>query len=145
MFEDLKRRNDENEKPIIPVKPRTIAVQPQAKSAAGEPELSLADYDQILEVIQSMVKVFERSPLVFKSMKEEDLRTILLVALNGVFKGNATGDYPPATRNRQEILAAAAQLVQLPPDIDQSYWRRIPGLPGLRAVTGPRSQNSNLL
>jgi hypothetical protein len=38
-----------------------------------------------------------------------------------VFKRNATGDYPPATRNRQEILAAAAPLVQLPPDIDQSY------------------------
>ncbi len=88
----LKRRNDGNEKLIIPVKPRTIAVQPPAKSASAEPDLSLADYDQILEVIQSMVKVFERSPSVFKSMKEEDLRTILLVALNGVFKGNATGE-----------------------------------------------------
>jgi hypothetical protein len=64
VFEDLQRRNDGNEKLIIPLKPRTIAVQRQAKSAAGEPELSLADDDQILEVIQSMVKVFERSPSV---------------------------------------------------------------------------------
>ena len=35
---------------------------------------------------------FERSPSVFKSMEEEHLRTILLVALNGVFKGDATGE-----------------------------------------------------
>ena len=67
-------------------------MQPSSRSVSAEPELSLADYDQILEVIQSMVKVFERSPSVFKSMKEKDLRTILLVALNGVFKGNATGE-----------------------------------------------------
>ena len=67
-------------------------MQPSSRSVSAEPELSLADYDQILEVIQSMVKVFERSPSVFKSMNEEDLRTILLIALNGVFQGNATGE-----------------------------------------------------
>ena len=39
-----------------------------------------------------MVKVFERSPSVFKEMEEEHLRTILLVALNGVFQGKATGE-----------------------------------------------------
>ena len=54
--------------------------------------MSLADYDEILEVIRSMVAVFERSPSVFKTMEEEHLRTILLVALNGLFKGNATGE-----------------------------------------------------
>ncbi|WP_193378432.1 hypothetical protein [Singulisphaera acidiphila] len=43
-------------------------------------------------MIRSMVSVFERSPTVFKAMEEEHLRTILLVALNGLFKGNATGE-----------------------------------------------------
>jgi hypothetical protein len=54
--------------------------------------ISDADYDEILRVIRDMVKVFERSPSVFRQMKEEDFRTILMVALNGVFQGSATGE-----------------------------------------------------
>src|SRR5262249_20364758 len=37
-------------------------------------------------------KVLERSPATFKEMDEEDLRTILLVALNGLYLGSATGE-----------------------------------------------------
>jgi hypothetical protein len=90
----LRRREDANESLIVPVKPKVIDVQPKPAPAkpAPEPELSLADYDEILRVIQDMVKVFERSPSVFQKMEEEHLRTILLVALNGLFKGNATGE-----------------------------------------------------
>jgi hypothetical protein len=88
----LRRRNDGNERIIVPVKPRVIAIQPATGPAAREPELPLADYDEILSVIRSMVTVFERSPSVFKTMEEEHLRTILLVALNGLFKGNATAE-----------------------------------------------------
>jgi hypothetical protein len=39
-----------------------------------------------------MAKINERSPSVFARMQEEDLRTVLLVGLNGVFEGNATGE-----------------------------------------------------
>ena len=39
-----------------------------------------------------MAKVYERSPSVFRTMEEEHLRTILLVGLNGLFKGQATGE-----------------------------------------------------
>jgi hypothetical protein len=88
----LRRRNDGNEKLIVPVKPKVIAVQPRPSRPSQEPELALADYDEILDVIRSMVAVFERSPSVFKTMEEEHLRTILLVALNGIFKGDATGE-----------------------------------------------------
>lgn len=90
----VRRRNDGNEKIIIPVKPTVISVQPRSTPPKTEPqpELLLADYDEILRVIRSMVRVFERSPSVFKTMEEEHLRTILLVALNGLFKGNATGE-----------------------------------------------------
>jgi hypothetical protein len=56
------------------------------------PELSVADYDEILNVIQSMAMVYERNPAVFAGMEEEHLRTILLVGLNGRFKGEATGE-----------------------------------------------------
>jgi hypothetical protein len=74
--------------------PIAVNAPPAAKSAAAkpEPELSLADYDQILGVIRSMVHVFERSPSVFSKMEEEHLRTVLLVALNGLFKGEASAE-----------------------------------------------------
>ena len=88
----IRHRNDGNENIIVPVKPKVIAAQAKPGPASQDPELSLADYDEILSVIRSMVTVFERSPSVFKTMEEEHLRTILLVALNGVFKGNATGE-----------------------------------------------------
>ena len=54
--------------------------------------MSLSDYDEILGVIRAMARVYERSPSVFREMEEEDLRTILLVGLNGLFKGSATGE-----------------------------------------------------
>jgi hypothetical protein len=87
----LRRRNDGNETVVIPVKPKDIAVQ-RPTASKPEPELSRADYDEILNVIQAMAKVYERSPSVFKRMDEEALRTILLVGLNGLFKGSATGE-----------------------------------------------------
>jgi hypothetical protein len=97
----LRKRDDGSDRLIVPVKPTTINLgqrssppvsKPSPSRSQPEPELLLADYDQILGVIQSMVKVFERSPSVFKTMEEEHLRTILLVALNGLFKGNAMGE-----------------------------------------------------
>src|SRR5262249_40554344 len=54
--------------------------------------VSLTAYDEIHGVIRSMGAVSERSPSVFKTMEEEHLRTILLVALNGVFRGDATAE-----------------------------------------------------
>jgi hypothetical protein len=93
----IRRRDDGTEEVIVPVKQKEIAItkQPSASSAAAvgpEPELAMKDYDEILGVIGSMVKVFERSPSVFKGMEEEALRTILLVGLNGLFEGAATGE-----------------------------------------------------
>lgn len=57
-----------------------------------DPQLSLNDYDEILKIVQNMVTVFERSRSVFRAMEEEHLRTILFVALNGIFEGGATGE-----------------------------------------------------
>jgi hypothetical protein len=49
-------------------------------------------YEDILTILQNMVIVMERSPNVFKDMKEEDIRTIFLVLLNSVYEGQATGE-----------------------------------------------------
>jgi hypothetical protein len=86
------RVGGEVERVIIPVKPKTITILPRPASTNSEPELSMGDYDEILAVIQSMAMVYERSPSAFAEMEEESLRTILLVGLNGVFKGDATGE-----------------------------------------------------
>lgn len=90
----LRRRQDGTNRLIVPVKPKVINIQPKPVlgKPVQEPELALSDYDEILNVIQSMAKVYERSPSVFREMEEEHLRTILLVGLNGLFKGNATGE-----------------------------------------------------
>jgi len=87
----LRKRDDGTEKVVVPVQ-RKPAPLPPAQKSAMEPELPMTAYDDILKTIQAMVHVFERSPTVSKGMGEEDLRTILLVALNGLYEGGATGE-----------------------------------------------------
>lgn len=69
------------------------ASPPKAKKPADpEPVLSNEDYEHILNVIQNMAQVMERSPYAFKHMSEEDLRTHFLVQLNGQYEGQASGE-----------------------------------------------------
>lgn len=93
----------------IPIKqregiPRTYAVpdirrkvkieRPVVKKEFFKPEPTLTEneYEHILEIIQNMVMVMERSPQAFKTMNEEDLRQHFLVQLNGHYEGQATGE-----------------------------------------------------
>ena len=57
-----------------------------------EPALSEAHYQHILNVIDNMTVVMERSPTAFAKMGEEDIRQHYLVQLNGHFEGAATGE-----------------------------------------------------
>ena len=57
-----------------------------------EPALELAEYNHIISIIDSMVRVMERSPVAFKSMQEEDMRTHFLVQINAQYEGQATGE-----------------------------------------------------
>lgn len=57
-----------------------------------EPILQEAEYQHILDVIDGMVKVMERSPKAFRNIDEEVLRTHFLVQLNGHYEGGATGE-----------------------------------------------------
>jgi hypothetical protein len=57
-----------------------------------EPALSEVEYDYILQVIDRMATQVERSPTAFEGMKEEQIRDMLLVNLNGHYEGSATGE-----------------------------------------------------
>lgn len=51
-----------------------------------------AVYEEVLSVISSAARAFERSPQTFAKMPEEELRNHILVILNGQFAGQATGE-----------------------------------------------------
>ena len=57
-----------------------------------EPALTSEDYEHIVEVLQNMAEVMERSPSAFRTMDEESLRSHFLVQLNGHYQGQATGE-----------------------------------------------------
>jgi hypothetical protein len=88
----IRRRSDGREQIIVPLARKKIPTLPPIGQSSAEPVISMAAYDDILKVITSMVNVVERSPAVFRNMEEEDLRTILLVGLNGIYEGKATGE-----------------------------------------------------
>jgi hypothetical protein len=78
-----------------PVTRKKLPIQrPTVASGAFKPEprLEMEHYEHILSVISSMVQVMERSPQAFAKMGEEDLRTQMLVQLNGHYEGQATGE-----------------------------------------------------
>lgn len=57
-----------------------------------EPALPTEDYEHILNVLDNMTLVMERSPSAFETIDEEGLRTHFLVQLNGHYEGQATGE-----------------------------------------------------
>lgn len=75
------RRKLHREKPKASIEP----YQP-------EPALSQGDYQEVLDIISNMASVIELSPMSFRTLKEEDIRTQFLLHLNGRFEGNATGE-----------------------------------------------------
>jgi hypothetical protein len=91
----LKRRPGTSLTYAAPEVKRKIAPKmPPATAGIFKPEpiLEEAEYQHILEVIEGMVKVMERSPKAFHDIDEEALRTHFLVQLNGHYEGQATGE-----------------------------------------------------
>lgn len=91
----MKERPGEARTYVAPeVRRRITPVMPTASTASFRPEPTLpgGDYEHILQVLQNMVHVMERSPAAFESMGEEALRTHFLVQLNGHYEGQATGE-----------------------------------------------------
>lgn len=91
----LKQRPDSPKTYVAPEVRRKITPKlPPASSLPYKPEPTLdeADYEHILEVIENMAQVMERSPSAFSAMDEESLRSHFLVQLNGHYEGQATGE-----------------------------------------------------
>jgi hypothetical protein len=76
------------------IKRRIMPKLPPASAGnyKSEPIVEEAEYQHILGIIESMVKVMERSPKAFHGIDEEALRTHFLVQLNGHYEGEATGE-----------------------------------------------------
>jgi hypothetical protein len=90
----LKSRGDAAATFSAPVSRKRIApVLPPAKpGAAPEPVLTPEAYRDILDTLQQMSEVMERSPHAYAGMDEETLRFQFLVPLNAKFEGEARGE-----------------------------------------------------
>ena len=91
----IKRRPDSAVSSVVPVvrKKRPVELPPSPKEAfRPEPALPDKEYDYILNVIDNMSQNIERSPSTFVHMKEEQIRDLILVNLNGHYQGDATGE-----------------------------------------------------
>lgn len=75
-------------KSVIPALP---AAKPGPVSKP-DPTLEIAHYEDILGNLAGMSIAIERSPSTFANIGEEALRDWFLVALNGNFRGDATGE-----------------------------------------------------
>lgn len=91
----LRRRADAPATYTVPeVRRKIVPKLPPATSGSykSEPALEMAEYEHILDVIQSMAKVMERSPTEFQMIEEGGLRSHFLVQLNGHYEGQATAE-----------------------------------------------------
>lgn len=73
----------------MPLQRKTVEIPKGPRTPTETANLFLADgtYEQILDLLFGMAQVFERSPSVFRKIREEeDIRMLLLVPLNGVFE-----------------------------------------------------------
>ena len=105
----LKRRADSTTTVSVPItrKKQPIAL-PYTPEEAFKPEPALPDteYDFILTVVDRLSQTVERSPRTFVQMKEEQIRDLILVNLNGHYEGDATGETFNA-QGKTDILVRA--------------------------------------
>lgn len=90
----MRERSGPKTYPAPEVRRKIAPTPPKASSApyAPEPVLELTLYNHILDVLDNMALVMERSPGAFKTLNEEALRTHFLMQLNGQYEGAATGE-----------------------------------------------------
>lgn len=91
----LKQRDGAGQTYVAPeVRRKITPTLPPASTAPYSPEpiLSDSDYENILTLMEGMVRVMECSPKDFREIGEETLRSHFLVQLNGQYAGQATGE-----------------------------------------------------
>lgn len=81
---------------VVPVERKSVITPlPVARPGAVTPPDPVMDakvYEEILETLENMSVVMERSPSSFTTIDEESLRTHFLVPLNANFRGMASGE-----------------------------------------------------
>lgn len=88
----LMKKEDES---IKRIKLNSKPLVKKLKPTPTIPEDYVLDRSKVLDiisVIDNQGRQFEKTPFTYKSLKEEDLRNIILVNLNGLFEGKATGE-----------------------------------------------------
>lgn len=77
-----------------PVFRRSVLVEPPAPKGTyiSEPTLNEKVYQDILQTIFDVGKVFERLPSTYSERKEQELRDLFLIFLEPRYKGSATGE-----------------------------------------------------
>jgi hypothetical protein len=88
----IRKRTDEIAKTFAPPNRKQIPIPDSPKSADITPVLEMKAYEDILGTITAMAHGIERSPQTFAGMDEEDIRIVLLIGLNAVYEGKATGE-----------------------------------------------------
>ncbi len=71
---------------------RVKAVVPPKANPPTELTLEREKFNAILNLIDNSCRLFERTPLTFAKLEEEELRDVILSNLNGVFEGDAVGE-----------------------------------------------------
>lgn len=78
--------------PIVRKKATRHRSRTSSSQNEADPKFEMAEYEKTLGIISNMALVLERSPRHFKSMGEDTLRHHILVQLNGLYEGQATGE-----------------------------------------------------
>jgi hypothetical protein len=92
------RRHPDSPARPVPVTRKRLGLQRSrrptrtAEPYRDEPMLDQAHYEEILEIIQAMGRMLERSPEIFVKLNEEGLRDHILLQLNGTYEGHAGGE-----------------------------------------------------
>ncbi len=93
----IRRRDDSSTYSMPEIRRKPIIIKRETNSELNDrkhtdPTLDLVEYEYILKVIKNMSLSMERSPLTFKKLKEPEIRDFFIIALNGHYEGNATGE-----------------------------------------------------
>lgn len=88
----VRKRADEVAKVFTPPARKKAPAPAVSKDTDVIPVLEMQAYDDILSTITAMSHGIERSPETFEGMGEEDIRIVLLIGLNAIYEGMATGE-----------------------------------------------------
>ncbi len=105
----LKKRSVAEE--VLTTSHKAIALLDEAQKTKAPkplPALKMEDYEQLLEVISDLVSIMELSPCALRKMKEEELRDLLLVYLNGYYDAQPGGE-TFSFADKSDIVIQAAE------------------------------------